>query len=341
MQHIPLRTFLFLLLVSCSAAAPQSVQRYSRIGDLPLENNDTLYDCIVGYRTFGTLNADRSNAVLMCTWYMGTSADLAANIGPDKDIDSAHFFIIAVDALGDGVSSSPSNSSRQPGDRFPAITIGDMVESQYRMVRKEFGITQLYGVIGGSMGGMQVFEWAVAHPSFIRKAAATVATPRTGSYGRLTFSVLSSLIDDARTYNIPNAEVSRLYNMAFAIVLRTPGMIAREHPAEKGEEYLNSFRRNTITPERFLDLRRQLDAIMRHDVYRHHGGSVAETVKKLPAMFLIVGEKDLTIPPEEAIIFAEAAQCPILILSNDCGHLSPGCEHARSSAALRDFFARP
>lgn len=336
-----LRCFAFALFLTSAVAAPRSIQQYSAIGDLPLENGDTLRECVVGFRTFGSLNADRSNAILYCTWYMGKSADLEGSIGPDNDADSTRFFIIAVDALGDGVSSSPSNSHRQPGDAFPSITIGDMVESQYRMVTKQFGITRLYGVLGGSMGGMQVFEWAVAHPAFIRKAVATVGTPRTGSYGRLTFSVLSSLIDDARTYNIPNEELSRLYNMAFAMVLRTPERISREHPAEKGNDYLQSFRTNSIAPERFLDLRRQLDAIMRHDVYRHHGGSITETVKHLPAMFLIVGERDLTVPPHDAQEFAAAAGCPILVLTNDCGHLAPGCEQARTTAAIRAFFSGP
>jgi pimeloyl-ACP methyl ester carboxylesterase len=65
-----------------------------------------------------------------------------------------------------------------------SISIRDMVESQYSMVRKEFGITQLHGIIGGSMGGMQMFEWIVSYPEFMRKAVATVGSPRMTIYNK-------------------------------------------------------------------------------------------------------------------------------------------------------------
>lgn len=76
-------------------------------------------------------------------------------------VDPAKWFLIAVDALGDGVSSSPSNSETQHGPAFPAFNTRDMVDAEYRMVTETFGIKHLHAVMGVSMGGMQTFEWMV------------------------------------------------------------------------------------------------------------------------------------------------------------------------------------
>ena len=74
-------------------------------------------------------------------------------------MDSTRYFVILVDAIGDGVSSSPSNSKAQPLMKFPDITIRDMVESEHRLATEVLHLTHLRAVMGLSMGGMQTFEW--------------------------------------------------------------------------------------------------------------------------------------------------------------------------------------
>ncbi|MFZ4620159.1 MAG: alpha/beta fold hydrolase [Bacteroidota bacterium] len=328
-----------LILVISVHASSRSVQRFSSIGDLALESGDTLYDCSVGYRTFGILNADRSNAILYCTWYMGKSADLEGSLGPGGYPDTTKYFVIAVDALCDGVSSSPSNSRRQPGEMFPGITIHDMVESQYRMVKKEFGIIQLYGIVGGSMGGMQVFEWLVSYPTFMKKAAATVGTPQLTVYNKQGLTILRTIIEYGRKYSISELDQSALYSMSFAMLLRTPEFINKNNSQEKLDSYLNSFRKDSIRSERFLDLRYQLDAMLKHNIYRNENNDIAATVKKIKAkILLIVATKDLTVNSDPAVQFANAAKASIIELTNDCGHLAPGCEQKRTSEAMLSFF---
>ena len=139
----------------------------------------------IGYRTWGTLNPDRSNAILFPTWFSGNSGDLAQFVGPDKMIDPARFFLIAVDALGDGVSSSPSNSSSQNGPRFPGITILDMIDAEYRLATDVLQLKHLHAVMGISMGGMQTFEWMVRYPTFMDLAIPIVGSPRLTSYDLL------------------------------------------------------------------------------------------------------------------------------------------------------------
>src|SRR5687767_12828201 len=92
------------------AVAFAQEQQFANIGDLKLQNGGVIRQCRVGYRTFGTLAADKSNVIIFLTWASGTTEQLKSNFGPGKLIDSSRYFVIAIDALGNGVSSSPSNS---------------------------------------------------------------------------------------------------------------------------------------------------------------------------------------------------------------------------------------
>src|SRR5271154_4375826 len=102
-------------------------QQYADLGACKLAGGGEITSCRLGYRTWGTLNAQRSNAVLFPTWFSGTSGNIQDWLGADKLVDPENYFVIAVDALGDGVSSSPSNPARQHGPQFPSFSIRDMV----------------------------------------------------------------------------------------------------------------------------------------------------------------------------------------------------------------------
>ena len=142
------------ILITTTVAQPQETQKYADLGDFPLENRQVICECRIGYRTFGTLNPEKSNAVLIPTWFSGTTKALEEYIGSGKMFDSTNFFIIAVDAFGNGVSSSPSNSTVQSGSEFPEFSIRDMVNAQYKLLTQELHLTKLYAVMGISMGGM-------------------------------------------------------------------------------------------------------------------------------------------------------------------------------------------
>ena len=110
--------------VLAAPAHSQGEQRFAELGDFTLESGEVIQDLKIGYRTFGELNAAKSNAVLFPTWFTGTTADLVEWVGPGKLVDPSKHYVILVDAIGDGVSTSPSNSATQPGMRFPRFTIG-------------------------------------------------------------------------------------------------------------------------------------------------------------------------------------------------------------------------
>ena len=140
----------------------------------------------VAYRTYGALNADKSNAILMChaltgdqyladphpiTGKPGWWADL---VGPGKVFDTDRYFIICSNVLGGCMGTTGPKeinpaTGRPWGLGFPVITIGDMVQVQARLV-DALGIDQLFAVVGGSMGGMQVLEWCASFPDRVFSA---------------------------------------------------------------------------------------------------------------------------------------------------------------------------
>src|SRR5216683_3305921 len=120
---------LFLMSGAPSASAQQQpqegVQQFAGLGNFKLQNGSVIFDFRVGYRTLGRLNADKSNAILWPTWLGGTSQELLQFIGPRNVVDSSKYFVILVDSIGNGISTSPSNCSSQPRMKFPKFTIRD------------------------------------------------------------------------------------------------------------------------------------------------------------------------------------------------------------------------
>jgi homoserine O-acetyltransferase len=117
------------LILSTLAFAEDPQQQFGSLGDFKLESGEVIRDCHIGYRTFGQLNPQKSNIVIVPTWATGTTAQMAGQFGPGKLVDTTKYYAIALDALGNGVSSSPSTSALQPHMKFPKFTVRDMVES--------------------------------------------------------------------------------------------------------------------------------------------------------------------------------------------------------------------
>ncbi len=147
------------------------------------------------YETYGTLNADRSNAVLVCHalsgnhhvagYYAGDPKNVGwwdTMIGPGKPVDTDKFFVIGVNNLG-GCHGSTGPSSINPdggqpyGADFPVVTVEDWVQSQARLADL-LGIRQFAAVMGGSLGGMQAMQWALSFPGRVRHVLAIATAPR-------------------------------------------------------------------------------------------------------------------------------------------------------------------
>ena len=173
------RLFLLILLLSSPVARAEEagLQHYA-IGDFTLESGEVIHDFSIAYMTEGTLNAAKSNAVLMVTAIGGNHHRIDFLIGPGKGIDTDHLFVVKTDAIGNGLTTSPSTSTTQHGPDFPHFTIRDMVESQNRLLQ-HLGITHLVAVAGASMGGMQTLQWGVSHPAMMDALIALTPMART------------------------------------------------------------------------------------------------------------------------------------------------------------------
>jgi homoserine O-acetyltransferase/O-succinyltransferase len=151
-------------------------------GDLQLENGERIVASELSYVTHGTLNEARDNTVLVTVSLTGNHHRLDFLIGPGRALDTERYFVVCVDPIGNGLSSSPSNSAAQPGMRFPRFCLRDMVHSQYRLLTEKLRIDALHCVIGASMGGMQALQWAVSHPDFMRCIVAMTPMARTSPW---------------------------------------------------------------------------------------------------------------------------------------------------------------
>jgi len=165
--------------------APESDGRqYADVGTLDCEAGGRLEAVTVAYETWGELNADRSNAIMVCHALSGDSHAIgwwSRLIGPGKAIDTDRYFVIGTNALGGcqgttGPACPHPSDGRPFGSRFPIVTVRDMVEVQVRLL-DVLGIETLHAVAGGSMGGMQALQWTVQAPGRVRKAFVTASTP--------------------------------------------------------------------------------------------------------------------------------------------------------------------
>ncbi|HWH47784.1 MAG TPA: alpha/beta fold hydrolase [Burkholderiales bacterium] len=169
----------------------------AELRDLHLESGEVIRDFRHSYVTHGNLNRDKSNAILVCASLTGNHHRLDFLIGEGKALDPGRNFIVAIDPIGNGLSTSPSNSAAQPAMQFPRFGIRDMVSAQYRLLSGELGIDGLRAVVGASMGGMQALQWVVSHPGFVRAVVAMTPMAKTAPWAALiTETARSCLMAD-------------------------------------------------------------------------------------------------------------------------------------------------
>ena len=255
-----------------------------------------------------------------------------------KLVDDSEFYVIAVDALGNGVSISPSNCELQPGKEFPEITITDMVNSQYILLNEILDIHHLFAVIGGSMGSMQAFQWIVSYPDFIEKAVPYVCSPRRTTYDQLIMQFRKEMIETYQNLGADDKQIQRMIKMSGTIFVRTPEHIIENVSHEEFPEYLEKFDKGlskTFTTENYLC---QLNAMITHNIYSGYNNSIAATAKAIKTeVFMIVSMTDHLVAPQSSLELAKLINAEVLKLDNNCGHLAVGCELAKCSEEIDNF----
>jgi len=295
-----------------SAHTPQQPPHQSfGEGDLKLESGEVIRDFSISYVTHGKLNDRKSNAILMVTALGGNHHRIDFLIGPGKALDTDRYFIICTDAIGNGLSTSPSNSKTQARMSFPKYAIRDMVESQYRLLKEKLGIDHVIAVIGPSMGGMQALQWGVSHPDFMDALVAMVPLAKTPAWSvAVVEASRKAIMNDPAwkdgNYEAPPEKGVRLWRDILNLLsARTPDMYSAQFknqldvlPWMEAQETaaLKAFDAN--------DYIYQTWAYERHDVGTTpgFGGDTAKALASIKAKTLILtGTKDLLNPEFEPL----------------------------------------
>jgi homoserine O-acetyltransferase len=346
------------------APIPSLHHQHVRFEDgLALDSGAVVAPLTVAYRTYGRLNAAKSNAVLVChaltgDQYVAETHPLtgkpgwwAAVVGPGLAIDTDRFFVICANVLGGCMGSSGPPELRADGTPwgtdFPSVTIRDMVRAQKRLV-DHLGITKLLAVAGGSMGGMQVLEWAATYPDML-VAAAPIATAtyhsaqniafhevgraaihgdpdwRGGRYwedGRIPAKGLSVARMVAHITYLSEQALGRKFGRrlrgASALTFLEDVFEVESYLRYQGSTFVRRFDANS-----YLTITRAMDYF---DLAAEHGGDVSAAFRGSDIRFLVASfSSDWLFPTEESralvrALNAAAANVSFIEIATDKGH---------------------
>jgi homoserine O-acetyltransferase len=323
---------------------PAGGRRFVNIGALDLERGGRLPSVRIAYETWGTLNADRSNAILVLHALTGdshvtgmpgpghpTAGWWSANVGPGRPVDTDEWFVVAPNMLGgcQGTTGPASHSplGREWGTDFPFVTIRDQVAAQVALTDR-LGIDRWFAVVGGSMGGMQSLEWAVGHPDRLDRVAvlAAPASSRADQIALNSVQIEAVRMDpafvDGAYYEAADGDGPHR-GLALA---RRMALLNYRSPSELNERFERSWQ-SGITPlggggryavESYLDFHgnkftRRFDAnsyitlveaMNSHDIGRDRGGVLA-ALSLATAKALVLGiESDRLFPVDNQVLIA-------------------------------------
>ena len=168
------------------------------LGDVKLLSGKILKSAKLIYKTYGKLNKDNSNVIILPTFYTGTHIRNEGFIGKNRAINPNKYFIISINMFGNGLSSSPSNSLKiQHGSRFPEITLWDNIYCQHKLVTEKLKIKKIALVTGWSMAGCQSYQWAAQYPNMVKAILPFCSSSKTSIHNHVFLEgVKAALITD-------------------------------------------------------------------------------------------------------------------------------------------------
>lgn len=191
------------------------------LGDVTLQSGVTLPGAFLAYKTYGTLNEKKDNVIVYPTAFGDQHVQNEWLIGHGMALDPHKYFIIVPNLLGNGLSSSPSNTP-PPFDRahFPQVTIDDNVTLQHRLVTEKFGIQRIALVVGWSMGGIQAFQWGASYPDMVERIAPFAGLAKTWPHTNVVLDGMKAALlaavhfDSSKLHQLTSADmraVGRVY----------------------------------------------------------------------------------------------------------------------------------
>jgi homoserine O-acetyltransferase len=331
--------------ISRTAAPGNGVVRYATVGALQLEAGGYLPEVTLAYETWGTLNADGSNAVLIEHALTGSTHVTRGDsdepgwweqlAGPGAPVDTDRFFVVSINILG-GCYGSTGPSSEAPdgkpwGSRFPLVTLRDTTAAEARLA-DQLGIHSWFAVLGGSMGGARALEWAVSYPERVQRCA-VISVGAASTAEQIAFAQAQTLairqdinFNDGDYYGGPLPEdglalARRVAHITYRSAEEFDGRFGRsaqlpESPlraaalGERGryqvESYLDHQGKKLVSRFDANSYIALTDALMSHDVTRGRG-SLDEALSRASARFFVAAvDSDRLYFPSQSRELADA-----------------------------------
>jgi len=311
------------------------------LGDFELESGGTIRSCQLAYTTFGKLNANKDNAILMTTWYSGTSKIMEqVYVGQGRAIDPDKYFVIIINQIGNGLSTSPHNTAEPFGmAAFPRVRIGDDVRAQHKLLTEKFGLDSLALVVGGSMGAQQTWEWAVRFPEMVKRAAPIAGTAKNTPHDFLYTKTLNEAIKsdpawEGGWYKEPHAVHRGLRRHAdlWSVMGYSTEMFKQELWRDLGfsslEDFYVGFTQGYFLPMDPNNLLCLAWKWQRGDVSRITGGDLEAALSRITAkMFVMPIDADMFFPPQDCEEHQRmVANSEFRVINSHWGHLGRSLE---------------
>lgn len=299
------------------------------------ERGAVLPEARLRYGTYGKLNEEGTNAVLLPSHYMAGCDGYSWLIGPGRVFDPARDFLIATELFGNGRSSSPSNTPEPlHGPRFPLVTVRDNVQAGYRLLTEQLGVKHLRAVVGFSMGAQQAFQWAVSYPDFMDAIVASAGTAKTYGHGfvRLEGQIAALTADPlfrGGDYTTPPQTGLEAFAVVWTAWLFSQDWwrleLWREQEPDKDlAQIIEQYRTDFIPGADANDLILQMRTWQHHDVGATppFGGDLARALGSIRARVLYMPAKtDLYFPVSDARYeSAMIPRCELLPIPSLWGH---------------------
>ncbi len=319
-------------------------QQFGKLGNFRLQSGAVIQNLQLGYRVCGKLKGDGVNAVLFPAWFKGISKQLLAHIGPGRLVDDSRYYVIAIDPIGDGISTSPSNSATQPRMQFPRFTMADMVHAEHRLAVRVLHLPHVHAVIGISMGGFQSFQWAVQYPTYMDEVIPIEGSPRLTSYDLFKLRTQLAIIRESSLWDggnySGNPVLPGLEQFDF-LTLTTPARRVERTPRGQTAALLRRVDQPSGTPFDLNDYLRVQQAIATTDVAAPFGKNMIRAAAQVKARMLIIpSRQDHAVFPGPAEHFAKLIHARIYMLTGDCGHLAFVCQSDQLSRVVGRFLAK-
>jgi len=281
------------------------------LGDVKLQSGEILLSAKLAYKTYGSLNSDKTNVIVLPTFYTGTHYRNEGFFGTKRAINPEKHFIISINLFGNGLSTSPSNSIKQKGSKFPTITLFDNVACQHKLITQHLNINKIALVTGWSMAGCQSYQWAAQYPDMVEAILPFCASAKTSKHNFVFLEgVKAALCADKNwnkgNYTSPPIEGLKAFGRVYAGWAFSQSFFREKTYKKLGfknvEELLLDWENDHVNNWDANDLLTKLSTWQKGNISAEskYNGNIIQALESIKAKTILIPcSHDLYFPPED------------------------------------------